>query len=120
LVETLRDNDKTFSHDFGLTNLDLRDILLRTLTALDQTLDDEIKWPNDDEFEGIVSSLSAEVQEEFPDLGAIVDGTEVRIPRPSNYQKQKEYWSKKKHRHSLSLSLNYVGLHSKRTSHLCI
>jgi hypothetical protein len=93
------------SHDFGLTNLDLRDILLRTLTALDQTLDDEIKWPNDDEFEGIVSSLSAEVQEEFPDLGAIVDGTEVRIPRPSNYQKQKEYWSKKKHQHSLSIML---------------
>jgi hypothetical protein len=50
------------SSEFGLTNLDLRDILLRTLTALDQTLDDEIQGPTDDEFEGIVSSLSAKVK----------------------------------------------------------
>jgi uncharacterized protein YfbU (UPF0304 family) len=62
--------------------------------------------------------LNVEVQEEFPDLSAIVDETEVRIPRLSNYQKQKEYWSKKKHQHSLSL--NSVGLYSKRISHLCI
>jgi hypothetical protein len=39
--------------------------------------------------------LSVEVQKEFPDWSAIVDETEVRVPRPSNYQKQKEYWSKK-------------------------
>jgi hypothetical protein len=43
------------SLDFELTNLDLRYFLLRTLTILDQTLDDEIEWPSDDEFEVVVS-----------------------------------------------------------------
>jgi hypothetical protein len=49
--------------------------------------------------------LSVEVQKEFPDWSAIVDETEVRVPRPSNYQKQKEYWSKKTSTFSLSIML---------------
>jgi hypothetical protein len=43
------------SLDFELTSLDLRFVLLRTLTALDQILGDEIQWPTDDEFEVVVS-----------------------------------------------------------------
>jgi hypothetical protein len=43
------------SLDFELTSLDLRFVLLRTLTILDQTLENEIEWPTDDEFEVVVS-----------------------------------------------------------------
>jgi hypothetical protein len=73
------------SLDFELTNLDLRFVLLRILTTLDQTLEGEMQWSTDNEFV-VVSFLNVEVQEEFPVLGASVDETEVRIPRPSNYQ----------------------------------
>jgi hypothetical protein len=104
------------SLDFELTNLDLRYVLLRPLTTLDQTLDDGIEWPTDDEFEVVVSFLNVEVHEEFPDLSAIVDETEVRIP---NHQiiKTERILVKKE---TSTFSLNYVGLYSKIISHLCI
>jgi hypothetical protein len=43
------------SLDFELTSLDLRFVLVRTLTNLDQTLEDEIEWSTDNEFEVVVS-----------------------------------------------------------------
>jgi hypothetical protein len=43
------------SLDFELTSLDLRFVLLQKLTILDQTLENEIEWPTDDEFEVVVS-----------------------------------------------------------------
>jgi hypothetical protein len=43
------------SLDFELTSLDLRFVLLRTLTILDQTLENEIEWPTNEEIEVVVS-----------------------------------------------------------------
>lgn len=92
------------SADFGLTNRRLTDILTRTLKILDDELEEEITWPSDEEFSDIISSLSMEVAQDFPDLGAIIDGTEVKIQRP-NKQYEKLYYSKKKHQHSVTILL---------------
>jgi hypothetical protein len=93
------------SSSFGLTNLGLRNVFLCTLKALDQVLENEVKWPDNSDFESIVSTLHAEVRENFPNLGTIVDGTEIRVPRPSDNELQKTVYSKKKHQHSVTVLL---------------
>jgi hypothetical protein len=45
------------------------------------------------------------VRENFSNLGAIVDGTEIRVPRPSDNELQKTVCSKKKHQHSVTVLL---------------
>jgi hypothetical protein len=45
------------------------------------------------------------VKENFSNLGAIVDGTEIRVPRPSDNELQKTVYPKKKHQHSVTVLL---------------
>jgi len=105
------------SADFGLTNRRLTDILNRTLQILDEELENEITWPTDDEFSDIISSLSMEVAQDFPDLGVIIDGTEIKIQRP-NKQYEKLYYSKKKHQHSVTLFFLCAHLKENWSTHL--
>jgi hypothetical protein len=72
------------------------------LQILDDELEDEITWPTDDEFSDIISSLGMEVVQNFPDLGVLIDGTEIKIQRPNKHY-EKLYYSKKKHQHSVTL-----------------
>jgi hypothetical protein len=74
------------------------------LQILDDELEDEITWPIDDEFSDIISFLSMEVVQNFPDLGVIIDGTEIKVQR-TNKHYEKLYYSKKKHQHAVTVLL---------------
>ena len=52
-----------------------------------------------------------ELQEFFPELIAITDGTEQPIPRPKNKKKRKTHYSGKKKRHTIKnqITINLNG-----------
>jgi hypothetical protein len=104
------------SADFGLTNSRrVTDFLNRTLQILDSELDDAISWPTDDEFAEIISSLSFEVANDFPNLGAIVDGTEIRIQRP-NKESMRNFTTRKE----AAFSHNSSDVHTSWRTDICI
>jgi hypothetical protein len=80
-------------------------ILRRTLTAIYESLRNLITWPTDTEFEKMKSKWNEHLPKHLKDLVCIVDGTEIRIPRPSQPIEQRSSYSVKKRQHSFTLIL---------------
>jgi hypothetical protein len=75
----------------------------RTFVALDSTLEDTAMWPEDDEFEEIIWKFRDVFPTQFRQHAVIVDGTEIRIPRPKDSDAEKATYSVKKKQHSITL-----------------
>ena len=76
-------------------------ILKRTTVAMAKVLKPEIKWPSDEEFEQLTFNFFN--MEGFPDCVCVVDGSEIRISRPSDDETQRKTWSGKKKQNSLNV-----------------
>jgi hypothetical protein len=78
---------------FGLWWGDVCRLLKRTLTALDMALQNEIRWPDEQEMEEILLNFSFHFPEPFNKVGVIIDGTFLRITRSSDSQFQKRSYN---------------------------
>lgn len=67
------------------------------------TLKDEIKIPDDNEMESL--QYTTFQNNGFADCVCVVDGTEIRISRPSNSEIQTKTWSGKKKQNSLNVMI---------------
>jgi hypothetical protein len=83
----------------------LTSVLQRTLTALDIVFSDELSWPSDHYLDDRARKFASILGDQFANLVAVVDGTEIRINRPSDQHFQKEVYSVKKKQHSITLLL---------------
>jgi hypothetical protein len=90
---------------FGIPSWAFSRLINRTLVALDSTLEDTATWPTDDEFSEIVWKFIDVFPTQFRQLAVIVDGTEIRIPRPKDPIAERATYSVKKKQHSISLLL---------------
>ena len=91
----------TLSAIFKIHKRTCSKILRRTIAALAKTFTNEVVFPSDSE----MSAMMFTYGQNFG-LGTIVcavDGTEIRISRPSNAGMQSKTWSVKKHQNSLNL-----------------
>jgi hypothetical protein len=94
-----------FETIFGIPSWAFSRLINRTLVALDSTLEDTATWPTDDEFSEIVWKFRDVFPTQFRQLAVIVDGTEIRIPRPKDPIAERATYSVKKKQHSISLLL---------------
>ena len=76
-------------------------IIKRTSFALSMTLQNEIKKPTDDECANLVNTSFHNIP--FMDAICVIDGTEIRISRPSDPVIQTSTWSAKKKQNSLNV-----------------
>ncbi len=68
-------------------------------------LDGEIQWPSDEEMEKMATEEFAFFQNsEFQDVACVVDGTEIRVSRPSKepFQRLRSYFKMK-------CNVEYIG-----------
>lgn len=94
-----------FETIFGIPSWAFTRLVNRTLNALDLTVEDATPWPTDDEFCKIVWKFRDVFPTKFRQLAVVVDGTEIRIPRPKDPIAQKASYSVKKKQHSVTLLL---------------
>jgi len=94
-----------FETIFSIPSWAFSRLINRTLVALDSTLEDTATWPDDDEFEEIIWKFRDVFPTQFRQLAVIVDGTEIRIPRPRETNAEKATYSVKKKQHSITLLL---------------
>lgn len=78
-------------------------IIKQSLIGMASILKQEIRWPSDEEFEAMKTNFAYFQNWNFSDLVCVVDGTEVRVSRPVDWEKQKPMWSGKKHQHSVNI-----------------
>jgi hypothetical protein len=88
---------------FQLHERSITQILKRTLEGMSKALRNKIKWPSDAEFEGKLQDLTWFQNADFANVACVVDGTEIRISRPSKEPFQRNVWSGKKKQHSLNV-----------------
>ena len=94
---------------FKLHTKSITRIIKRTTIALHQTLQHEIRWPSEQELTSQTYSFLH--NDNFYEAVCVVDGSEIRISRPSNNYLQIKTYSKKKKQHSLNVMFitNLVG-----------
>ena len=82
----------------------------RVLAVLRQVTEGEMEWP-DPPTRGKGKALN-EMRAAYPDLFAILDGTEQPIQRPTDSERQRAFYSGKKKRHTVKngLIVNEEGL----------
>jgi hypothetical protein len=80
-------------------------MLRRTLVALDQLYEEELAWPSDQYLTSHAQRFVNILGNRFANLVAVVDGTEIRINRPSDPHLQRAVYSVKKKQHSISILL---------------
>ena len=69
-----------------------------------KALCDEIRWPTPQQFEAYRQQfLGFQSLSTFNEAFCVVDGTEVRISRPTKEPQQKQVYSKKKKQHALNV-----------------
>jgi hypothetical protein len=90
---------------FGIHERSITQILKRTLTGMAWSFKDELKWPTDEEFERRKHEFFFFQNWDFKDAVCVVDGTEIRISRPSKEPFQKLSYSGKKKQHTLNILL---------------
>ena len=78
-------------------------ILKRTIIGLSQALAHEIRWPMDEEFEQRRMDFCFFQNDGFERAVCVIDGTELRISRPSKEPLQRQTWSGKKKQNSLNV-----------------
>src|SRR5690606_11048716 len=71
---------------FLLHPRDITRIIKRTLTAMAQVLEKEVKWPSDSEFEDMRNNFTFFQNFGFEDCLCVVDGTEIRVSRPVGWE----------------------------------
>jgi hypothetical protein len=90
---------------FGLHFRTLSDWILRTLSAIVQKYKNVIKWPSDEEFKNLKSEFNPQLPRALQRVVCAVDGTEIRISRPSAEEHQSSHYSSKKKQHALNVLL---------------
>jgi hypothetical protein len=81
---------------FCLDQRKITRILNRTLTAACESLEYLIAWPSDSEFETLKEQWNLQLPQHLKDLVCVVDGTEIRIPRPIGTSEERQCYSVKK------------------------
>ena len=66
-------------------------------------LQDRIQWPIDAEFESKLQDFTFFQNADFTNVACVIDGTEIKISRPSKEPFQWNVWSGKKKQHSLNV-----------------
>ena len=73
----------------------------QTTVAMKELLTKEIQWPCDEEFENNMKNFYFFRNFVFEEAVCVVDGTEIRVSRPSKEPYQRNLWSGKKKQHFL-------------------
>jgi len=88
---------------FHLHQRTITQILKRTLVGLKQVFQNEIHWPTDEEFSMDLNNFTFFQNSDFSNVACVVDGTEIRVSRPSKEPLQHQLYSGKKKQHSLNV-----------------
>lgn len=95
--------DEVLSAFFYLDKRHITRAISTTLQVLAQTLDSKLRWPSDMEMEQLANKFSGMHNGKFPGLSCVIDGTEIKISRPSSSQYQQGLYSKKKKQFSVNV-----------------
>jgi hypothetical protein len=90
---------------FGVHERTITQILKRIIVGMASSFKNEIRWPADEEFERRKHEFCFFQNWDFKDAVCVVDGTEIRISRPSKELFQTPSYSGKKKQHSLNILL---------------
>jgi len=103
-------NTDVLGYFFGVDKSTASRNVRNILTSLRQLGDETLGWPEPPK-RGQTKNLD-QALEDYPDLMAIVDATEQRVRRSSDYQTQREHYSGKKkcHTRKTQLIVNERGL----------
>src|SRR5699024_1698103 len=74
----------------------------KTISATASHFREKLNWPTDEQFEEFRDAFRYYQNPGFEECVLVVDGTEIRISRPSKTH-QREYYSGKKKQHSVNL-----------------
>lgn len=88
---------------FGLFSWKIADIITHTLKSINLAIGKTIAWPTDSEFEDYREQLAHMVHSTFSSATCVLDGTEIRISRPSSKDMQRSVYSAKKKQHSVNV-----------------
>lgn len=88
---------------FNIHERTITQLLKKTLVGMSKKLKNEIKWPLDEEFEKKLQDFTFFQNSDFVNMVCVVDGTEIKISRPSKEPYQHQVYSGKKKQHSLNV-----------------
>lgn len=88
---------------FNIHERTITKILKRTVIGAAKVLRSDIQWPSDQDFEDKITSFCFFQNTQFENTVCVVDGTEIRISRPSKEPLQRRTWSGKKKQNSLNV-----------------
>ena len=105
---------------FNISAFEINMILNKTITSLIRALSYLIEWPSDEKFKELMEKYKDFNFDEAPNILCVIDGTEIKVPRPQP-KLQKEIYSAKKKQHSLNfqiitlldVSIIFVSKHQK-------
>jgi hypothetical protein len=89
----------------GLCELTLHHYIHRVLRALDAVADLRIKWPTDDEFKELLKRNKKLPYPWLRNVVCAVDGTEIRVARPTKGAIKNAHYSGKKKQYALNVLL---------------
>jgi regulator of replication initiation timing len=95
--------DEVLSAFFNLDKRQITRAISTTLQVLAQALDSKVQWPSDMEMEQLAKKFAGMHNGKFPGLCCVIDGTEIKISRPSSSQYQQGLYSKKKKQFSVNV-----------------
>jgi regulator of replication initiation timing len=95
--------DEVLSAFFYLDKRQITRAISTTLQVLVQTLNSKLQWPSDLEMELLAKKFTETDNGKFPRLCCVIDGTEIKISRPSSSQYQQGLYSKKKKQFSVNV-----------------
>jgi hypothetical protein len=95
---------------FNLDKRQIHRILVNNLQILQQVLQSKIEWPTDTEFQQYLNQFQGYLNGKFRGLVCVVDGTEIRVSRPSDESKQRDIYSKKKKQFSVNNNVLIICL----------
>jgi hypothetical protein len=88
---------------FNVHQRSIQQIVKKTLKALGSYLKGEIQWSSDKEFEELKENFAFFQNSGFEDIVCVVDGSEIRVSRPSKEPYQRKHYSGKKKQHSVNI-----------------
>jgi hypothetical protein len=87
---------------FGMHERTIIRILKQTIEGMKSKLKNEVQWSSDDVLESKLKDFTFFQNSDFEDVVCVVDGTEIRVSRPSIEPYQTKLYSGKK-KHSLNV-----------------
>lgn len=97
--------NETLEFIFKKTNTYLMNLIKKTLICLYQCYNGIIEWPTDKEFEKIDEKFEKFYDNDIWGVPCVVDGTEIRVRRPTSRKNQKKIFSGKKKQFSVNVLL---------------